>query len=251
MIDPSPLELELLTYGHQLRRSLSDHDLSAPVMATLRGATVDGRARRRRRHAVRVAILAAVIVLVAASAAFATYRVVFAAGPVVVHSAPSPDLSVGRRLELGAPVRANDPRVRIPVVAPHVAWLRNAPQWWVDNLAADQVSLTFPPQRELPEIATTGVGLLVQEFDGEGVEAVRKYLTTSTNAERVRIGSSTGVFLTGSEHMLFYLDHNGRYVTSPGRLVGNALIFQRRGLTIRIEGEITREKMREIAMSLR
>jgi hypothetical protein len=251
VVDPNPLELDLRAYGHELRRSLSDHDLAAPVIAVLRSGAREERASRRRRYGTRVAILAALILLVAASAAYAAYRVVFAAGPVVIHSAPPPELAVGRRLELGAPVRPTDPRVRIPVVTPHVPWLRGSPQWWYDNLATDQVSLTFPPQRGLPEIATSGVGLLIQEFDGEGVETVRKYLTTSTNAERVRIGSSTGVILTGGEHMLFYLDRNGRYVTSPGRLVGNALIYQRRGLTIRIEGELSRERMREVAASLR
>src|SRR5262245_3017599 len=120
MTDASPLEHDLLAHGRELRLSLSDHDLAVPVIAALRSGALEERAPRRRRYGTRVAILAAVILLVAASAAYATYRVVFAAGPVVVHGAPPPDLAVGRRLELGAPVHPTDPRVRIPVVAPRL-----------------------------------------------------------------------------------------------------------------------------------
>jgi hypothetical protein len=252
MTDHTALEQALVAYGHELRASLRDHDLSQAVLSALRRAPASGSpVRQHRRRTLRIALLVALIIVVFASTAYAGYRLVFAAGPVTVHRAPPPDLAVGRRLSLGQPVTADDPRIRFAVVVPQVAWLRTAPERWFDQRATGQVSLTFRPQPEIPEIGTTGVGLLIQEFDGEGAETIRKYLTTSTDAERVRIGSSTGVFLTGANHMLFYLDRNGRYVTSPGRLVGRALIFERAGLTIRIEGELTRDQMIELATSLR
>src|SRR5262249_43696481 len=163
--------------GRELRGSLSDRDLVVPVISALRSRGVEARASRRRRYGTRVAILAAVIVLALASAAFATYRVVFAAGPGAGPPAPPPALPVGRGLDPGAPVGARNPRGATPVGTPLVSWLRGTPEWWFEELGTDRVSLTFPPQRGLPEIATSGVGLLIQEFDGEGVETVQKYLT--------------------------------------------------------------------------
>ena len=248
MTDETAIEVALAAYGREVRAALPTGDLSQPVVASLRRA---GAPARRRWTAARVALVAAVIVLVLASAAYASYRLVFDAGPVTVHRERPPAAAVGQRLALGDEVKPDDPRIRIAVVVPHVAGFAGAPQWWFDGRATDQISLTFPPQADLPEIGNSGVGLLIQEFDGQGEETVRKYVTTSTNAERVHIGSSNGVFLSGGDHALFYLDRNGRYVTSPGRLVGNALIFQRGDLTIRIEAQLPRAQMLQVASSLR
>jgi hypothetical protein len=242
------LEARLRAYGAELRDSLRTDDLSIRVVAAVR---ISPRPRRRLSRTVRIAIVAAAIFVLLASASYAGYRVFFVAGPVTVHTEPSPDLAIGTRLRLGAPVHLGDPRLRIPVVTPHVGWIDSAPEVWFDEAASDQVSLTLPPERALPEIGTSGVGLLIQEFDGDGREAIRKYVTTSTRTETVQIGGRPGVFLSGGEHTLFYLDTTGKYVVSPGRVVGNALIFQRGQLTIRLEGQLPRDRMLELANSLR
>ena len=248
MIDHTELEARLRAYGAELRSSLRTDDLSQSVLGQLRSSPQPR--RRALARPIRVAIIAGAIVALLATAAYAGYRVLYAAGPITVHTGPPPDAAIGTRLRLGTPIELGDPRIRIPVVTPHDTGIDATPHVWLDDSSA-QVSLTFPPQRALPEIGTSGVGLLIQEFDGDGREAIRKYVTTSTRTEAVRIRAQPGVFLSGGEHTLFYLDRTGKYVVSPGRLVGNALIFQRGPLTIRIEAQLPHDQMVELANSLR
>jgi hypothetical protein len=51
--------------------------------------------------------------------------------------------------------------------------------------------------------------------------------------------------------VLFYDTDSGAQVNESGRLVGNALIFQRGPLTIRLEGDLPQDRMVAIAESLR
>jgi hypothetical protein len=59
------------------------------------------------------------------------------------------------------------------------------------------------------------------------------------------------VFISGGNHVLFYDTDSGAQVNESGRLVGNALIFQRGPLTIRLEGDLPQDRMVAIAESLR
>src|SRR5215471_6625561 len=163
MTEHPELARALTAHGRHLRAALGSADLSVSVVDALQHRRTPSRTWRPSRT-VRVAALVAVLVALLASAAYAGYRLVVAAGPVTVREGPVPNIPVGRRLALGMPVTRDDPRIRISVVTPHLPWLSDQPQRWFDRLASDQVSLTFPPRAGLPEIGTTGVGLLVQEF---------------------------------------------------------------------------------------
>jgi hypothetical protein len=65
------------------------------------------------------------------------------------------------------------------------------------------------------------------------------------------VGGTEGIFISGGDHYLFYEAASGAEVYEEGRLVGNALIFQRGPLTIRLEGDLPRDRMVAIAESLR
>jgi uncharacterized protein (AIM24 family) len=113
-------------------------------------------------------------------------------------------------------------------------------------------SLAYRARRGLPAAKhTAGIGLLIQEFTGDGSGFLHKYLTNGSRAQQVAVGPYEGVFITGGSHFLAYDDATGAGATADGRLAGNALIFQRQGLTIRIEGDISRERMVAIGASLR
>jgi len=117
--------------------------------------------------------------------------------------------------------------------------------------AGGAVSLVFRAGPDLPAAEHTGIGLLVQEFAGDGQEVARKYLATDVRARPVVIGADEGVFLDGGDHYLFYTDPTGADVYEDGRLVGNALILTRGTLTIRLEGDLPLDRMVAIAESLR
>ena len=120
-----------------------------------------------------------------------------------------------------------------------------------ESTNGQHTSLLYRSRPGLPEIpGTDGAGLLIEEFVGDGRTMVRKYLSDRTVAEPVDIDGSAGVYLSGGPHLVFYEDASGRDVQADGRTVGPALIFQRGDLTIRIEGNVDRDRMVRIARSL-
>ncbi len=64
------------------------------------------------------------------------------------------------------------------------------------------------------------------------------------------MGRYEGVFIHGGSHFVAYDDATGGGVSEEGRLAGNALVFQREGLTIRVEGNLARDRMVAIGASL-
>jgi hypothetical protein len=210
-------------------------------------------ARPRRRRAV---LVLAATVAVAATAAIPSARAAVTnfldIGAVRVHREPPPgpvvtttDLQLGERTTLDAA------RAQVPVVVPTVDELEVPDEVWFTNVGGGGVSLVYNPRRGLPPAEHTGIGLLVQEFVGSGQANVGKYLSTGARAEEVTVGSERGVFISGGDHYLFYDSASGADVYEAGRLVGNALIFQRGPLTIRLEGDLPRDQMVAIAESLR
>lgn len=239
----------LRAHGAPLRDELAAHDLTGDVLAALaRPEAPPAPAPRRRRRTAAVAMGAAAIGF--ASAAWALDTLVLDAGPVTVHRGEAPDLPLGGDLHLGAPIPLAHAQGLDLYLAPGVAWLAGGPQAWLDTEVTDQLSLTYAATPELPGISGTEVGILIQTFAGDGSEAIRKYLTTSTRATRLEVEGAPAVFLGGGDHVLFYLRSDGTYATAPGRSVGNALILQRDGLTVRIEADLPLDRLLELAVSL-
>lgn len=250
MLDRRELEAALVALGRAQRAELRTDDISASVLRSLRVAERPTRPRSIS-PAVRVAIIAALIVLLIGSAAYAGYRLAFASGSITVHRGSPPKSVTGTRLGLGEAVAADSARLPTGVLLPSVPGARRQPTYWLDRRAQSQVSITFPPEPGLPAVDRSRVGLLIQEFRGDGIETIRKFVTTSTNSQAIRIDGAEAVVLTGGRHTLFYLDRRGHYVVSTGRLAGNTLIFQRDGLTIRVEGELSARRLIQIARSFR
>lgn len=237
----SDVELRLRRLGSALRSELATRDVVPAVVDAL-AHDRDARSPRRVRRAV-VAVGAAIVV--SASAAWAATSVVFDGGAVTVHRGPgpaSPPPEV-RRPHLGERISLERARALPGFLQPHVSWLDTSPTAWVDAAVPDQLSLSYPPGRAQP-------GILIQTFAGDGREVIRKYLVTDSKSERVRIAGADAVFLHGGDHTLFYLRPDGRYATVPGRLVGNALILRHGRLTVRIEAQLPRRRLVELATSL-
>lgn len=250
------LEADLRALTRELDAELGELDLSAAVTRELeaRAAPVHRRLRPRRRS-LAVALIASLVV--AATAAIPSARAAVTnfldIGVVRVHREPPPEpLSPTTDLQLGDRTTLADARAQFPVVVPTAAGLRNPDEAWLTHVGGGGVSLVYRARPGLPAAKHTGVGLLVQEFAGDtGRGFVNKYLASNTRARRVTIDSSEGVFVSGGDHYLFYEGPNGVGVRESGRLVGNALIFQRGPLTIRLEGDLPLNRMVAIATSLR
>lgn len=249
------IEAELRGLGHNLDAQLAELDLSEAVTRRLTVPPSPTRPRGRPRRRLAVALVAGIAITTTAAIPGARAAVTrfFDIGAVRVQDEPPPTPvpSTSAALVLGDRTTLDEARDRVPVVVPTVDGLQTPDEVWFDDVGGGEVSLVFRARPGLPAAAHTGIGLLVQEFKGNGQDVVRKYLTSGSRARPVRIGSNEGVFLSGGDHYLFYTDPTGAERYEYGRLVGNALIFSRGPLTIRLEGDLPLRRMVAIATSLR
>jgi hypothetical protein len=250
------VETELRAFSHQLDVTLGEFDLSNAVVRRLETAAARARPREHaRRRRLVIALVAGVVAIstLAIPPVRAAVTNFFDVGAVRVHEEPP----LGARttsdaLLLGEQTSLDAARTRMGVVVPEARGFESPDEVWFDARSGGVTSLVYRARPGLPAAEhTDDIGLLIQEFTGDGSTAVHKYLTGSARAQAVMVGSSEGVFLSGGDHLLFYEDPTGADVSASRRLVGNALIFQRGELTIRVEGNLPAERMVAIAASLR
>jgi hypothetical protein len=252
----SLLEADLRALTHELDAELGDLDLSAAVTRRIRPAPARDAAhtgRLRRRLAVALAATAAIVAATAAvPSARAAVTNFLDVGVVRVHREPAPGpVSPTTDLQLGDRTTLAEARAQFPVVTPSAGGLGTPDEVWLTRVGGGGVSLVYGAGPGLPPAEHTGVGLLVQEFSGDGQGAVNKYVTNEARAQSVTINGDRGVFISGGDHTIYYDAPDGAEVHEGGRLVGNALIFQRGPLTIRLEGDLPQGRMVAIAESLR
>lgn len=116
---------------------------------------------------------------------------------------------------------------------------------------ADEVWLAYAPRADLPPVAQTpGLGLLLTEFRRGEVELafLAKTLPPSTQIEDVAVGGARGVWISGAPH-LFFRTAGSEDEDAPPRLAANTLLWERDGLTLRIEAALGRDDAIRIAQS--
>lgn len=95
--------------------------------------------------------------------------------------------------------------------------------------------------------------LLVSEFRGDSnPQLIGKQAGPGTTIERVTVGDGLpGLWVAGEPHQFMYQSPDGEPMADTIRLAGNALLWERGPLTLRIEGAVPRERALELAASLR
>jgi hypothetical protein len=250
-----PIEDELVALGHDLDAALPERDLSLAVCAAVTAPRRRGRARASVR--VRIAAVAAATVTAVALTPPARAAIVdfFHLGAEDIRHEPPPTQPrpvVGAELAalLGPRTTLADAREHMPVVIPGAAGFTRPDDVRYAPDGNGRTALVYRARRGLPAAPGTGVGLLVEEFAGDGSTLVTKYVEGMTSAEPLTIDGHPAVFVGGAPHPVFYNTPDGRGATFEGRLAGNALIMQRGPLTIRLEAELPRAEMARIAASL-
>jgi len=249
------VETELRALSHQLDAALEPLDLSSAVTRRLQASPASIRAPERARRRRLVAVLVATIAVTATLAiptARAAVTSFFDIGAVRVHEEPPPGgRAIAGPLLLGELTSLDAARAAMPAVVPAAGGFESPDEVWFDTKAGGVTSLVYRARPGLPAAKhTAGIGLLIQEFTGDGSGFLHKYLTNGSRAEQVAVGPYDGVFITGGSHFVAYDTTTGEGETADGRLAGNALIFQREGLTIRMEGDLPRDRMVAIGASL-
>ena len=71
-----------------------------------------------------------------------------------------------------------------------------------------------------------------------------------THVEEVRVGGERGLFVSGDEHFVMFRDENGQITDERTYLAGTVLLWNRGGLLLRLEGDLTRDEALELAESV-
>ncbi len=157
-------------------------------------------------------------------------------------------LGLGQRVTLAQARSA----VRFPVVVPTDPALGPPDAVYVAGDVPDgRVSLVWRPRPGLPASRLTGVGLLVTEFRGQSYAG--KVAGPGTQVETVTVPGATGeaFWLSGGPHILGFMDKNGDFQQDTLRLAGPTLVWQSGDLTLRLEGNVSKQTAIRIAASMR
>jgi len=105
---------------------------------------------------------------------------------------------------------------------------------------SSSVALAWGSRSGLPADPTSGLGVVVTELRGDLTSGTFvKLLHEGAVLETTSVRGAPAYWISGGDHFFFYLDANNHQVEGTLRLVGNALVWEREGITLRIEGAPT------------
>jgi len=207
--------------------------------------------RRARRRSVLVLVAAALVVAVT-SASFgvpqARSRILhwFGIGGVrVVFVDALPAIEIDRTPSIGIPVSLAEARERVgfDILVPGDD-VGPPDAVYVGHFTVDEVTLLYGAPRQ--------VRLLLTEVGGKlNLAFAQKFVQANTRVERLTIGARPALWIEGSPHEFVFLTPTGEIASAPLRLDKNTLLWQRRGLLLRLEGDVTLAQALHIARSLR
>jgi hypothetical protein len=104
-------------------------------------------------------------------------------------------------------------------------------------------------QSALLDVRGAGTVLLT-EISGRQVDFAKKFADGATRVDPVAVNGQYGLWLQGAPHVVAFADPSGRFQQFTTRLAGNVLVWTRGGLTLRLEGKLTKERALELAASI-
>jgi hypothetical protein len=207
--------------------------------------------RRRARRLIAAAIGLGAVLTVSVPGMRTAVAHFFGIGGVSVTNKQPDDTTppVGAAFFLGDRVTLEQARngVAYPVLVPSSPGLGTPEVYLRDN---GIVSFVYPASTELPAAHGTSVGLIVTQFNGDTSEAMTKLLDGSDVAP-VSVNGQRGLWLTGRDHFVFFVDQQNGVVEVPGHIAGNTLLWEQDGVTVRIEANISEADALLIAESVK
>jgi hypothetical protein len=98
------------------------------------------------------------------------------------------------------------------------------------------------------------VRLLVSQTPDVGIDepfVLKKLVESGTQVEQAFVRGSPAYFLSGEPHVVLLLDELGTEIPESLRLARDVLVWEERGRTVRLEGDLTLAGALELADSLR
>lgn len=163
----------------------------------------------------------------------------------------------GRSLRLGSPTTLEHarPAVPFPVRVPSLADLGDPDEVYLDRDTppGGMVSLVYRDRTGFEASPETGISVLVTQFSAHLMrpgEVFQKGLPAETVVERVDVDGVEAYWLSGAPHAFYYRTGDGVIGQERFRLVGEVLLWERDGVTFRIEANVSLDKVLAIARSL-
>lgn len=243
-------ELDLLRRGIVLP---STPDVAAAVAERLRTGQ-QPLLRRGRRPLLALAVAVMALLLLAAAVAAAIWgiggvRFTFSDAPPASMPAETSQRIGGAQVSLDEAQRAVDFRVLLP----ELAGLESPDVVYLDRLqpVGGSVALVYA-RRPGDPAEVRGGNVMITEFRADiGPEVFEKLVHSGVRVQEASVGGQPAYWVAGGSHFFFYRDASGRMVDDTIRLVGDTLIWESSGLTLRVEGAPSLEVALRVAASLR
>ena len=218
------------------------------------------RAERRSWRRLALVAVAAAVVLALAAVAYppsrdGIARFLHLRGVTIQHTStlpsPKPSPTLGNTIGPGPVVTLEQARqaanfgLRIPAQPAEVPTVRLG-----STDGQPVVSLEYQPSASLPDPHHLGIGLLVTEFRGDLIPGfLGKFIGPETTLEEVPVDGVSGFWLAGAPHEIVVRGRNGDRPETL-RLAENTLVWERAGVTYRIESALSKAEALRIAASL-
>jgi hypothetical protein len=232
-----------------------------PALAPRVSAAIARASRRRRRR--RVAVLALALFLLVPATVLAVspdlrHRVLETFGlrnanvEVVEHLPPLPPAPPGvSGLQLGSLTTLQQARNELHLRIKPPTALGRPDAIYSDQLKTGaEVSLLYEPRTVAARIGVR-TRVLVSVLRGEfNEDFLGKMVSRDNRVTRLKIGSDDALLISGGPLHLVFFRRAGTFDETRGRLAGTTLLWQRRALLIRIEGQLSGARLLAIARSL-
>jgi hypothetical protein len=96
-----------------------------------------------------------------------------------------------------------------------------------------------------------GHRVALSEFTSFDIQGLKKLAVNATVIDPVHVNGHPGLWITGAPHTLSYFDRDTGFQQRTVLIRGNVLLWLRGGLTLRIEGELTRAEAIDLARRIR
>jgi hypothetical protein len=113
------------------------------------------------------------------------------------------------------------------------------------------LNLTYPPQPGLPRSRLTGVGLLIDELNGQAAPGFYgKMVPPGARIERFRLHGQFAVWIEGLHAFFYKPSADYTFHIGRSRLAADALVVQHGNVMIRLEGKFDKATAIAIASSI-
>jgi hypothetical protein len=89
--------------------------------------------------------------------------------------------------------------------------------------------------------------VLLSEYGAKSYTLLKKSVVEKTVVEPVRVHGERGLWLEGPPHTLTYFNEQGEFRERTVKITGNVLLWTHRGVTLRLEGRLSKSEALRIA----